>query len=320
MPPTATTTRTGGPGTVPAPPRVPTRTWPPTWSALRGAHRLAGGRGGGRVLASAPSELTADPARRSERAVTAAEASFQAGAFDATLQLTTTAEAGSLDEFQRARLNLLRGHIALVLGYGDDAAPLLLEAARQLEPFDLDLAREAYLTAYGSAFVRFVSRTTRPSSSRSAEPSKSSPRRGEPRMRSTLLLEGMARTHTDGRAAAMPIVQARGDGRRADAPRRCPPLGVDGALRRSCDMGRCWLERDLRAAATHRSRRRCACGAAGLRCRRWLWTRRGTEIWPAPPCSSRRPTPWPRRPAASSLLWRACGWQRSVAGKPRLLR
>jgi hypothetical protein len=29
---------------------------------------------------------------------------------------------------------------------------LLLKAARQLEPFDLDLARDTYLTAWGTAF------------------------------------------------------------------------------------------------------------------------------------------------------------------------
>jgi DNA-binding CsgD family transcriptional regulator len=151
-------------------------------------------------------ELTEDSMRRSERAVAAAEASFQAGAFDAALQFATTAEAGSLDGFQRARVSLLRGHIALVLGYGDDAAPLLLEAAKQLEPFDFDLARQAYLTAYGSAFS--ASYLGQPGLfleiCRAIEDLPSS--RGTPGA-IDLLLEGMARTHTDGRAAAMPILQ-----------------------------------------------------------------------------------------------------------------
>ena len=151
-------------------------------------------------------ELTEDTTRRSERAVAAAEASFQAGAFDAALQLTTTAEAGSLDGFQRARLNLLRGHIALVLGYGDEAAPLLLQAGRHLEPFDFDLAREAYLTAYGSAFSasHLGQRGLVLEICRAIEGLPSS--RGTPGA-IDLLLEGMARTHTDGRGAAMPILQ-----------------------------------------------------------------------------------------------------------------
>ena len=91
--------------------------------------------------------LTVDPARRVERALAAAQATFQAGAFDAALGLLATAEAGPLDDFQRARVDLLRGHVAFASGFGNDAAPLLLQAARQLEPYDLDLARTTYLGA-----------------------------------------------------------------------------------------------------------------------------------------------------------------------------
>ncbi len=70
--------------------------------------------------------LTVDPARRTERALAAAQASFQAGAFDAALRLAATAEAGPLDGFQRARVDLVRGQVAFALGLGNDAAPLLL--------------------------------------------------------------------------------------------------------------------------------------------------------------------------------------------------
>jgi tetratricopeptide (TPR) repeat protein len=96
-------------------------------------------------------ELTVDPARRAERALAAAQASLQAGAFDAALGLVATAEAGALDEFQRARVDLVRGHIAFASGLTGDAARLLLDAARRLEPYDLELARETYLTAWGAA-------------------------------------------------------------------------------------------------------------------------------------------------------------------------
>jgi hypothetical protein len=47
--------------------------------------------------------LTVDPARRGERALAAAQASLQAGAFDVALGLLATAEGGPLDEFQHAR-------------------------------------------------------------------------------------------------------------------------------------------------------------------------------------------------------------------------
>ena len=92
--------------------------------------------------------LTADPARHAERTLAAAQASMQAGAFGKALELLATAEAGPLDEFQRARVDLLRGHVAFASGLGSDAPSLLLKAARRLEPFDLDLARETYLTAW----------------------------------------------------------------------------------------------------------------------------------------------------------------------------
>ena len=67
--------------------------------------------------------------RRAERALAAAQASLQAGAFDAALGLLATAEAEPLDEFQRARVDLLRGHVAFASVLGSDAPPLLLKAA-----------------------------------------------------------------------------------------------------------------------------------------------------------------------------------------------
>ena len=49
-------------------------------------------------------ELTLDPARRAGRALAAAQAKHQAGAFDAALGLVSIAESGPLDELQRAHL------------------------------------------------------------------------------------------------------------------------------------------------------------------------------------------------------------------------
>ena len=62
------------------------------------------------------------------------------------------AEAGPLDEFQAARADLLRGRIAFASGLGSDAPPLLLKAAKRLEPLNLDLARETYVDAWQAAF------------------------------------------------------------------------------------------------------------------------------------------------------------------------
>ncbi len=150
--------------------------------------------------------LTVDPARRAGRALAAAQASFQAGEFDAALGLLATAEAYPLDGFQSAQAALLRGHIALASAYGNDAAPLLLQAARGLEPFDLELARRAYLTAWGAAITANhlggagvlleICRAVR-----ALPPLPAAPHPLD------LVLEGLALLTTDDRAAATPILQ-----------------------------------------------------------------------------------------------------------------
>ena len=75
--------------------------------------RVADGDGGTDTVSVA---LTVDPTRRAQRALAAAEASLQAGAFDATRALLATADAGPLDEPGRARLDLVRGNLAFVSG------------------------------------------------------------------------------------------------------------------------------------------------------------------------------------------------------------
>ena len=78
--------------------------------------------------------LTGDPARRADRALAAAQASLQAGAFDVARGLLATAEVGPLDELQRARLDLLRAEAAYSESRGSEAPALLLRAAKTLEP------------------------------------------------------------------------------------------------------------------------------------------------------------------------------------------
>jgi AAA ATPase domain len=96
--------------------------------------------------------LTVDPARKVDRALAATQANLYAGAFDEALRLLPVAEAGSQDELQQAQAELLRGQIAFSSNIGSDAPPLLLSAARRLERFDVDLARETYLDAWGAAW------------------------------------------------------------------------------------------------------------------------------------------------------------------------
>jgi DNA-binding CsgD family transcriptional regulator len=95
--------------------------------------------------------LTPDPARRRQRALAAAQAGLQAGAFTTARRLLAMADAGPLEEFQRAQVDLLRAQLAFVSSRGTDATPLLLAAARRLEPLDIGLARETYVDAFSAA-------------------------------------------------------------------------------------------------------------------------------------------------------------------------
>ena len=141
-------------------------------------------------------------ARRTDRALGAAQASLQAGAFDAALRLLATAEAGSLDELQNARAELLRGQIAFASSVGSDAPPLLLKAAQRLERLDPKLARETYLDAWGAAL--FAGRLALLEVSRAA---RSAPPPAHPPRPSDLLLDGLATLITDGHTAAAPMLR-----------------------------------------------------------------------------------------------------------------
>jgi DNA-binding CsgD family transcriptional regulator len=96
-------------------------------------------------------ELTPDPERRAQRALLAAKGKHQAGAPEAALRLLAVAQAGPLDELDQARAQLLHAQVIFAMTRGRDAPPLLLEAARRLEPLDPILARETYLEAFAAA-------------------------------------------------------------------------------------------------------------------------------------------------------------------------
>ena len=113
--------------------------------------RARGGVAAGAAFHERAAELTPDPARRARRALVAAQGKHQAGATDAALSLLAAAQAGPLGELDSARAQLLRAQIIFATTRGSDAPPLLLEAARRLEPLDATLARETYLDAFAAA-------------------------------------------------------------------------------------------------------------------------------------------------------------------------
>jgi DNA-binding CsgD family transcriptional regulator len=150
--------------------------------------------------------LTPEPSRRAERALAAARAKHQAGAPDAALRLVAIAESGPLDELQRAQVDLLRAQIAFVVRYGRDAPPLLLKAAKRLEPLDIALARETYLEALSAALVagrlasgRGVLEVAK--AARAVPPALEGPRASD------LLLDGLAKLIAEGNAAGAPMLR-----------------------------------------------------------------------------------------------------------------
>ena len=166
-------------------------------------------RRGGLAAAAAflerSARLTIDPARRAQRALAAAQARNQAGASDAALGLLAMAQAGPLDELQRARADLLRAQIAFASSHGRDAPPLMLSAAKQLEGLDAGLARETYLEAFTAAlFVGRLSPAAVRDVARAARMAPAPPTKGRP---PDLLLDGLALLVTEGYATGAPALR-----------------------------------------------------------------------------------------------------------------
>src|SRR5580693_7261188 len=189
-----------------------------------GRAQARGGLAAAAAFLECAATLTVDPARRAERALAAAEATYQAGAFDATLALLGTAEAGPPDQLRRARADLLRGQIAFSSSRGSDAPPLLLKAACQFEPLDPRLARETYLDALAAA--TFAGRLALGGGMREvAEAARAAPKPPGPARGPDLLLDGLALLICEGYPAGAPVL------RRAVSAFRGPDVSAEEELR-----------------------------------------------------------------------------------------
>jgi DNA-binding CsgD family transcriptional regulator/tetratricopeptide (TPR) repeat protein len=118
-------------------------------SAARAGAR--GGRAAAAAFLQRSMALTLDPSKRAQRALAAATAQLQAGAFEAAIELLEIAEAGPLDDLDTARVSLLGAQLAFVLNRGGEAPLLLVRAAAQFEPIEPRLARETYLDAFAAS-------------------------------------------------------------------------------------------------------------------------------------------------------------------------
>jgi DNA-binding CsgD family transcriptional regulator/tetratricopeptide (TPR) repeat protein len=171
-----------------------------------GRARARGGLAAAGAFLRRSGALTRDPARRAERALAAAQASLHAGASEAAVAVLAAADAGPLDELQRARVELLRGQIASAAGPGGQAPAQLLEAARRLEHLDPALARETYLDAWGAALFAGSLAAAGGGLLDVSRAAIAGPRPTGPRRPADELLDGLARLVVDGRAAAAPVL------------------------------------------------------------------------------------------------------------------
>jgi DNA-binding CsgD family transcriptional regulator len=149
--------------------------------------------------------LTADPVTRSERALAAAQANVQAGTLDAVQDLLSTAEAGSLSEPQLARADLVRAQLAFVTSRGSHAAPLLLNAAKRLEPIAPEMARATYLDAMAAAI--FAGRLAAPGGSAEDVARAAGAARQCAPSPADLFLDGLAANFSQGYAAGLPVLR-----------------------------------------------------------------------------------------------------------------
>ena len=153
--------------------------------------------------------LTPDPGQRAARALTAAEAKYAAGDFEAAQALLVTAEVGPLSELDEARVQQMRAQVAFALRRGGDAPQLMLRAAQRLQSLDAELARQTYLEALLAAI--YAGRLARGQDARqvarAARSATRPPSGSEPPSHSQLLIHGLAVRLADGYVAAAPALK-----------------------------------------------------------------------------------------------------------------
>jgi DNA-binding CsgD family transcriptional regulator len=174
---------------------------------VAGQAQARGGLAAAAAFLERATVLTAEPHRHAERALAAAQIKYEAGALDDAVTLLDIAEAGALGDLEGARVHLLRGQIAFAARRGRDAPPLLLQAARELEVVDPDLARDTYLDALAAAL--FAGRLA-PSGAGAVEVSGAARAAAltsrDPRA-ADLLLDGLALLISDGPSIGAPVLR-----------------------------------------------------------------------------------------------------------------
>lgn len=124
--------------------------------------RARGGYAAETALLSRAAELSPNSQDHARRLLAAAYAANLAGNSGHAQVLLESARKGQLDDFERARAQLLDGMIRVPLGQGWHAPALLLEAAKSLAPLSPELSRRAFLASFSAlmSVAQFVEGTT----------------------------------------------------------------------------------------------------------------------------------------------------------------
>jgi DNA-binding CsgD family transcriptional regulator len=175
---------------------------------LEGSADRAQARGGMAAAAAfleRATELTLDPEKRTERALSAASAQVQAGGFDAARDLLSVVKALMPNDFQQARIEMIEAELSFATTRGGDAPRLLLKAAQRLESADVGLARLTYLQAVSAAV--FSDELIRGDVGQLVEAAAAAPPPTGPPTSTDLLLDGIVAHYGQGYAAGAPILR-----------------------------------------------------------------------------------------------------------------
>ena len=166
--------------------------------------RARGGLPAAAAFLERSAALSPDPRVRAHRALEAAASKQLAGASHEALRLLANAAAGPQDALDRARVKFLHGQIEVDRSHGAAALPLLLDAAKQLEPLDVSLSRDAYLAALRAASV---AGRLGPGMIEVARAALQAPRVPDDLRAVDQLVDGLAVRFTDGYAASVPALK-----------------------------------------------------------------------------------------------------------------
>jgi DNA-binding CsgD family transcriptional regulator len=167
--------------------------------------------------------LSADPAERFRRTLTAAQSKYDAGATEAAAALLAAAQAGPLSELQRAHADHLAARIATVTGHDADTPALLVRAAIRFGPLDVSRARRTYLDAFMAAMMAASTGTRWREVGRAA---RAAPPAAGPGAVDDLLLDGLALQATGGYQAGLGTLRRAIGGFLAEEERSAASAGV----------------------------------------------------------------------------------------------